>query len=54
MISIEASYFDRFNMTKNGLEYDRIKFTPSNMIVRTWPEGFFLGILQDLISKVIF
>ena len=27
----EASYFDRFNMTKNGLEYDRKKFTLMNV-----------------------
>ena len=26
----EVSYFDRFNMTKNGLEYDRKKFTNVN------------------------
>ena len=31
----EASYFDRINMTKNGLEYDRKKFTPKNVNVGT-------------------
>ena len=25
VVLIEASYFDPFNMTKNGLEYDRKK-----------------------------
>ena len=33
-IKMEASYFDQINMTKNGLEYDQIKFTPSN--VKVW------------------
>ena len=28
---IETSYFDQFNMTKNGFEYDRMKFTPTNV-----------------------
>ena len=27
----EASYFDRINVTENGLEYDRKKFTPTNV-----------------------
>ena len=27
----EASYFDRIHMTKNGLEYDQIIFTPLNV-----------------------
>ena len=27
----EASSFDRINMTENGLECDRMKFTPTNM-----------------------
>ena len=27
----EASYFDRINMIQNGLEYDRKKFTPTNV-----------------------
>ena len=27
----EASYFDRINMTKNWLEYDRKIITPTNM-----------------------
>ena len=27
----EASYFDRINMTKNWLEYDRKNITPTNM-----------------------
>ena len=31
----EASYFDQINMTKNWLEYDRKKFTLTNMIVGT-------------------
>ena len=36
----EASYFDWINMTKNGLEYDRKKFTPTNMKVGTWPKDY--------------
>ena len=28
---LEATYFDRFNTTENGLEYDRMKFTPTNI-----------------------
>ena len=31
----DASYFDRINMTKNGLEYDRKKFAPTNVKVGT-------------------
>ena len=31
----EASYFDQFNTTENGLEYDRMKFTPTNVNNRT-------------------
>ena len=31
----QTSYFDRINMTKNWLEYDRKKFTPMNMNVGT-------------------
>ena len=27
----EASYFDRINMTENGLEYDQKIFTPTNV-----------------------
>ena len=30
-IGKEASYFDRFKMIENGLEYDRKKFTPTNV-----------------------
>ena len=36
----EASYFDRINMTQNGLEYDRKKFTTMNMTVGTWPKDY--------------
>ena len=36
----EASYFDQINMTKNWLEYDRKKFTPTNMNVGTWPKDY--------------
>ena len=32
---IEASYFDQTNMTKNELEYDRKKFTLTNVNVGT-------------------
>ena len=39
-INQEASYFDRINMTKNGLEYDRKKFTPMNMNVGTWLKDY--------------
>ena len=31
--------FDQFNITENGLEYDRKKFTPTNMNGRTWPKN---------------
>ena len=31
----EASYLDRFNMTKNRLEYDQKKFTATNVNART-------------------
>ena len=31
MLSDEASYFDRINMTENRLEYDRKMITPTNM-----------------------
>ena len=47
----EASYFDRINMTKNGLEYDQKnsqrrtwmleldrKITPTSLDHRTWPK----------------
>ena len=33
--NFEASYSDQFNMTENGLEYDRMKFTPTNVNDRT-------------------
>ena len=36
----EASYFDQINMTKNWLEYDRKKFTPTNMIIGTRPKDY--------------
>ena len=36
----DASYFDQINMTENGLEYDRKKFTPTNMNVGTWPKDY--------------
>ena len=39
----EASFFDRFNMTKNGLKYDRKKFTPTNVNVWTWPKKYKLN-----------
>ena len=28
---VEASYFDRINITENGLEYDQKKLTPTNV-----------------------
>ena len=34
----EASYFDRINMTKYRLEFDRKQFTPTNLNVGTWPK----------------
>ena len=37
---IEASYFDPINMTENGLEYDRKKFTPTNVNVGTWQKDY--------------
>ena len=40
MIYYEASYFDRINMTKNGIEYDQKKFTPTNMNIGTWPKDY--------------
>ena len=39
-IVVEASYFDPINMTKNWLEYDRKKFTPTNMNFGTWPKNY--------------
>ena len=36
----EASYFDRIDMTKNGLEYYQKKFTLTNMNVGTWPKDY--------------
>ena len=38
-IFIEASYFDRFNMTKIGFEYDQMKLTLTNMNDRTCPKN---------------
>ena len=38
-IKLEASYFDQFNMTKNGSEYDWKKFTPMNVNIRTLPKN---------------
>ena len=38
--SEEASYFDQINMSKNGLEYDRKKFTPTNVNAGTWPKDY--------------
>ena len=32
---MEASYFDQINMSENGLENDRKKFTPTNVNVGT-------------------
>ena len=37
---MEASYFDQINMSNNGLEYDRKKFTPTNMKVGTLPKDY--------------
>ena len=38
----EAIYFDRFNMNKNGLEYDRKKITPTIVKVWTWPKTWWI------------
>ena len=40
LMSLEASYFDRINMTENWLEYDRKNITPTNMNVGTWPKDY--------------
>ena len=37
---MEASYFDRINMTQNRLEYDRKIITPTNMNDGTWPKDY--------------
>ena len=34
----EASSLDRINMTKDQLEYDWKKFTPTNLNIGTWPK----------------
>ena len=39
-VFLKASYFDRINMTENGLEYDRKNFTPTNMKIGTWPKDY--------------
>ena len=40
LISLEASYFDRLNMTINRLEYDQKIITPMNMNNGTWPKDY--------------
>ena len=36
---VRKTFNAQFNMTKNGLEYDRKKFTPANVNGRTWPKN---------------